>query len=169
MKVFNLNKTESFQPQQNSMSEFQKWTDILTGSLRWGGCFISTLLDGILQARIQDFLKGGGGVKTFTSTPPWTLSAWRHPPSEKLKNTPTLGHSQAPPPPLGHCPCDVIHIPRGGGGDDRSRSRIRTLSCIGFQYRDKFKGGGGVIISVTSPGPESATVLSVGSVPFTGL
>ena len=35
------------------------------------------------QARIQDFLKGGG--KTFTSTPP-----------------------------LGHCPCDVIHIPRGG-------------------------------------------------------
>ena len=32
---------------------------------------------------------------TFTSTPPpWTLSAWRHPPSEKLKNTPTLGHSQ---------------------------------------------------------------------------
>ena len=55
-----------------------------------------------------------------------------------LKNAPTLGHSQAPPPldivrvtssalrkigkhpplghsqapPLGHCPCDVIHIPR---------------------------------------------------------
>ena len=25
-----------------------------------------------------------------------------------------LRHSQAPPP-LGHCPCDVIHIPRGGG------------------------------------------------------
>ena len=45
------------------------------------------------QARIQDFLKRGG-VKTF--------------------------NSQAhPPPPLGHCPCDVayvIHIPRGGGG-----------------------------------------------------
>ena len=55
-----------------------------------------------------DFLKGG--VKTFTSTPPppWTLSAWRHPPSGKLKNAPTLEHSQAPP--LGHCPCDVIHI-----------------------------------------------------------
>ena len=29
---------------------------------------------------------------TFTSTPPWTLSAWRHPPSGELKNT--------PPPPL---------------------------------------------------------------------
>ena len=56
-----------------------------------------------IQARIQDFLKGGGGEA----------------------------------PPLGHCPCDVIHIPRGGG--DRSRSR--TL-CIGFQYQDKFKGGG---------------------------
>ena len=57
-----------------------------------------------------DFLKKGGGVKTFTSTPPpWTLFAWRHPPSGKLKNAPTLEHSQAPPP-LGHCPCDVIHI-----------------------------------------------------------
>ena len=30
-----------------------------------------------------------------------------------LKNAPTLGHSQAPPPPLGHCPCDVIHIFQG--------------------------------------------------------
>ena len=29
-----------------------------------------------------------------------------------LKNAPTLGHSQAPPP-LGHCPCDVIHIFQG--------------------------------------------------------
>ena len=26
-----------------------------------------------------------------------------------LKNAPTLGHSQAPPP-LGHCPCDVINL-----------------------------------------------------------
>ena len=31
----------------------------------------------ISQARIQDFLKGGGW-KTFTSTPPWTLPVWRH-------------------------------------------------------------------------------------------
>ena len=70
-----------------------------------------------------------------------------HPP-KKLKNTLTLGHSQAPP--LGHCPFDVIHIPRGGGGVcDRSRSR--TL-CIGFQYRDKFKGG--VITPVTPPPPD---------------
>ena len=29
-----------------------------------------------------------------------------------LKNAHTLGHSQAPPP-LGHCPCDVIHIFQG--------------------------------------------------------
>ena len=35
-----------------------------------------------------------------------------HPP-KILKNTPTLGHSQAPPP-LGHCLCDVIiNIPKG--------------------------------------------------------
>ena len=44
--------------------------------------------------------------------PPWTLPAWRHPPSQNLKNTHTLGHSQAPP--LGHCLCDVIiNIPKG--------------------------------------------------------
>ena len=30
----------------------------------------------------------------------------------KLKNAPTLGHSQAPPP-LGHCPCDITHIFQG--------------------------------------------------------
>ena len=36
--------------------------------------------------------------------PPWTLPAWRHPPSQNLKSTP----------PLGHCLCDVIiHIPKG--------------------------------------------------------
>ena len=102
------------------------------------------------------FLKGGGGCHSEAGVSgadkdllkgafPWTLSAWRHPPSKKLKNTPTLGHSQAPPPPFGHCPWDVIHIPRGG---DRSRSR--TL-CIGFQYRDKFKGGG--VITPVAPPP----------------
>ena len=61
------------------------------------------------------FLKGGGvhlrrGYRIFPEggwrhsqappSAPWTLSVWRHPPSEKLKNTLTLGHSQAPPPPL---------------------------------------------------------------------
>ena len=87
------------------------------------------------QTRIQDFLKGG-----------WRHSIHKHPPPlghclrdviRPLKNwkiPPLLDiHKHHP---LGHCPCDVIHIPRGG---DRSRSR--TL-CIGFQYRDKFKGGG---------------------------
>ena len=38
------------------------------------------------------------------------------------------------PPPLGHCLCDIMNIPRGS---DRSQSR--TL-CIGFQDQDKFKG-----------------------------
>ena len=55
-----------------------------------------------VQGRIQDFWKGGGvqaQIQDFSQAPPppWTLSAWRHPPSEKLKTTPTLGHSQAPP------------------------------------------------------------------------
>ena len=46
---------------------------------------------------------------TFTGTPPWKLSAWRHPPSEQLETTPLLDIHKHPPP-LGHCPCDVIHI-----------------------------------------------------------
>ena len=60
---------------------------------------------------------------TFTSTPPWTLSAWRHPPSENWKGPPLLDiHKHTP---LGHCPCDVIH-------------RIRHC-ILGLQAK---KGGG---------------------------
>ena len=69
------------------------------------------------QARIQDFLKGG--VKTFTSTTPLG-----HCPRDviNLKNAPTLGHAQAPPPPLGHCPVTSPTFQgRGGGVIGRSR------------------------------------------------
>ena len=75
---------------------------------------------------------GGGGVKTFTSTPPplekhphswtftstppWTLSAWRHPPSVKLKNTPTLGPSQAHIPWAWTLPVWRHPQSKGGGG-----------------------------------------------------
>ena len=100
----------------------------------------------------------GVGVKTFTSTPPpldivrvtssalrkiekhphpWTFTS-THPPLDIVRVTSSALKKLKNTPPLGHCPCDVSHIPRGGG--DRSRSR--TL-CIGFEYRDKFKGGGG--------------------------
>ena len=41
--------------------------------------------------------------------------------------------------PLGHCLCDVIHIPRGGGGD---RSRSRTL-CNRLSVSGQVQGGGG--------------------------
>ena len=49
-----------------------------------------------------DFLKKGGGSEDIHKhppppPPPRTLSAGRHPPSGKLKNAPTLEHSQAPP------------------------------------------------------------------------
>ena len=91
------------------------------------------------QTRIQDFLKGGS---RHSQAPPPPLDIVRVASSalQKMRNTPTLGHSQAPPPwtlcprdvirppenwkihpctvahisqapPLvGHCPCDVIHI-----------------------------------------------------------
>ena len=80
------------------------------------------------EGRIQDFWKGGGsisgadtgfpegGVKTFTSPPP--LGHCPRDvihPPENWKTPPLLDIHKHPPPPLGHCPCDVIHIPRGGG------------------------------------------------------
>ena len=53
---------------------------------------------GSISGADTGFPEGGGGEDIHKHPPPWTLSAWHHPPSEKLKNTPTLGHSQAPPP-----------------------------------------------------------------------
>ena len=112
--------------------------------------------------------RGGGGVKTFHKHPtplgpclcdvirppeywktpplldihkhpPWTLSAWRHPPSEKLKNTPTLGHSQAPPPPW---TLPVWRHPHSKGGCGGDRSRSGTL-CNRFSVSGQVQGGGG--------------------------
>ena len=78
--------------------------------------------------------RGGGEDIPQAPPPPWTLFAWRHPPSGKLKNTPTLGHSQAPPP-HGHCPCDVIHIPRGGGS-------VPVTHTFRFSVSGQVQGGG---------------------------
>ena len=65
------------------------------------------------QARSQPARCGGGGselgwVEHQAHPPPLG-----HCPRDviNLKNAPTFGHSQAPP--LGHCPCDVIHIFQG--------------------------------------------------------
>ena len=80
----------------------------------------------------------GGGVKTFTSTPPpldivrVTSSALRkiekHPHSWTFTSTP-----------LGHCPCDVIHIPREGGG----WSVPVTHTLHRFSVSGQVPGGGG--------------------------
>ena len=92
------------------------------------------------QARIQDFLNGGGGVKTFTSTPPPLDDCVTSSTLRKIEKHPHPWTFTSTPPPLGHCPCDVImHIPRWG-----------CVISIGFQYRDKFKGGG-VIIPAPPP------------------
>ena len=73
-------------------------------------------------------------MKTFTSTTPLDIV---HVTSSALRKIEKHPHSWTfTSTPLGPCPCDVIHIPRGGG--DRSRSR--TL-CIGFQYRGSSRGG----------------------------
>ena len=84
--------------------------------LRCGSCFISTLLDGILQARIQDFLRGGGreDVHKHTHTPLEHCPRDVIRPPENWKTPPLLDIHKHPP--LGHCPYDVIHIPGGGGG-----------------------------------------------------
>ena len=64
-----------------------------------------------IQARSQPARWGGvwtwmGG--TPGAPPPWTLSAWRHQ-FEKRPHSWTFTST----PPLGHCPCDVIHIFQG--------------------------------------------------------
>ena len=91
-------------------------------------------------------------ITTSTPPPPWTLPAWRHPPSQNLKNTPTLGHSQAhTPPPLGHCLCDVIiHIPKGLICSflwpifSSCFARISPTVCPNFPHcLPEFFGGGG--------------------------
>ena len=57
---------------------------------------------------------GGGGLNLDGWNTRRTPPPLGHCPRDviNLKNAPTLGHSQAPPP-LGHCPCDVIHIFQG--------------------------------------------------------
>ena len=74
-----------------------------------------------MQGRIQDFWKGGvqARIQDFSQAPP-PLDIVRVTSSDlrKFEKHPTLGHSQAPPPslldihkhppPLGHCPRDVI-------------------------------------------------------------
>ena len=86
------------------------------------------------QGRIQDFWKGGG------------------PSQARIQDFLKGGGGEDI---HKHPPLDIARVTsstfQGGGGD---RSRSRTL-CIGFQYRDKFKGGG-VITPVTLP-PRSAT------------
>ena len=49
------------------------------------------------------FERGGGGVQAqiqdfSQAPPPWTLSAWRHPPFRKIEKHPHSWTSQAPPP-----------------------------------------------------------------------
>ena len=55
-----------------------------------------------------------------------TLGHSQAPPPWTLKNAPTLGHSQAPPP-LGHCPCDVIHIYLLKGGTKLLKGGTKLL------------------------------------------
>ena len=112
-----------------------------------------TIEAGVVLLQYYTRVSWKGGVKTFTNThPPWTLSTSRHPPSGKLKKHPHSWKIEKTPPPLdikhphpwtftSTPPLDipVWRHPHSKGGGDRSRSR--TL-CIGFQYRDKFKGGG---------------------------
>ena len=102
------------------------------------------------QARIQDFLKGGGGEDIHKPPPPLghcPRDVIR--PPKNWKPPPLLDIHKHPPPPW-TLPCPRVTSSTFQGGGDRCRSR--TL-CIGFQYRDKFKGGGVIIPVTVTPSP----------------
>ena len=84
------------------------------------------------QARTQDFLKGG--LRHSQAPPPLDIVRVTSSALQKIEKHP---HSWTftSPPPLGHCPCDVIHIPRGGGGPTLG-PMLKSLHCGP-------KGGGG--------------------------
>ena len=58
--------------------------------------------------------RGGGGAEDIHNPPPpWTLSAWTSSTLRKIEKHPHSWTFTSTP--LGHCPCDAIHIPRGVG------------------------------------------------------
>ena len=61
------------------------------------------------------FPEGGGGFHKHHPPLPWTLSAWRHPPSGKLKNTP-LPPLLLPQKKDRRCPKNWVAQKLGGGG-----------------------------------------------------
>ena len=93
------------------------------------------------QARIRDFLKGGGGGEA----PPLDIVCVTSPALQKIVKHP---HSWTftSTPPLGHCTCDVIHIPKGGGVIGPV-----THTWHRFLVSGQVQGGG--VITPTTPPP----------------
>ena len=106
--------------------------------LCWGGCFISTLLDGILQARIglQDFLRGGGGREdVHKHTHPLNIVRVTSSALQKIEKHPHSWTFTSTPPPWTLPVWRHPHSAGGGGGGDRSRSRTHTLLYrLFYQY-----------------------------------
>ena len=88
----------------------------------------------------------GGGEDIHKHPPPLDIVRDVIRPPKNWKTPPLLGIPQAPPPPLGHCPCDVIHIPRGRGV--WSVPVTHTLHTGRFSVSGQVQRGG-VIIPVT--------------------
>ena len=96
----------------------------------WGYTRISTCRRG---SRI--FERGGGSRRGYR------IFHKRDPPSENLKNTPTLGHSQAPP----RWTLPVWRHPhsKGGQGDHPCHTHTHPGSATGVHLRSTSKKGGG--------------------------
>ena len=122
------------------------WLPQLELKLSWAIVITVTSLSVCMQARIQDFWKGGGGVQAriqdFSQAPPplghcprdviRPQKIWKTPPLLDIhKHTHTLGH----------WPCAVIHIPRGGAGWS-PLSHTHPGSATGVHLRSTSKKGG---------------------------
>ena len=97
-------------------------------------------LDGwnTIQARVQDFLKEGGGGEDIHKHPPLDIVRVTSSALRKIEKHPHSWTFTSTTPPLDSARVTSSTFQGGGGVIGPGQAHF----AIGFQYRDKFKGGG---------------------------